>query len=93
MKSILRPMLILIVISLLIFLAVSFSRIGYAQATQSGTANFANGAFTLQATATAPAETDRSEIGSTDWITVMSFGIVAIVIIPILIKRKSWSKD
>jgi hypothetical protein len=44
-------------------------------------------AFLLQAT---PPPEDLSEIGSTDGIIVMGFVIVLIVIIPILLQRKSW---
>ena len=49
-------------------------------------------AFLLQATATPPPE-DRSEIGSTDGIIIMGFVIVLIVIIPILLQRKSWMES
>jgi len=47
-------------------------------------------AFFLQTTPT-PAQADRSEVGSTDDIVVMGFVIVAIVLLPILIRRKAWS--
>jgi hypothetical protein len=50
------------------------------------------GAFLLQATATPPAD-DLSEIGSTDGIVVMGFVIVLIVIVPILLQRKSWMES
>lgn len=46
-------------------------------------------AFFLQTTAT-PEPVDRSEVGSTDGIAVMGFVIVAIVIVPILLRRKAW---
>jgi hypothetical protein len=36
---------------------------------------------------------DQSEIGSTDWIMVMGVVIVTIIVIPIFLKRKSWSQD
>ena len=32
-----------------------------------------------------------SEVGSTDWITLVSVLIVLIVVVPIIIRRKSWS--
>lgn len=32
-----------------------------------------------------------SEVGSTDWITLVSFLIVLIVIAPILVRRKTWN--
>jgi hypothetical protein len=50
-----------------------------------GAASLASGA--LQAT---PTPTPVSEVGSTDWITLVSIIIVLIVIIPILIRRRSW---
>jgi hypothetical protein len=51
--------------------------------------NFAAAAFFLQPTKT-PQPQDLSVIGSTDWITVMGFVIALIIIIPILLRRKSW---
>jgi hypothetical protein len=49
-------------------------------------------AFLFQITTTPQIEEDRSEIGSTDGITVMGFVIVAIIIIPIILKRKNWAQ-
>lgn len=37
-----------------------------------------------------PTPVPAAEVGSTDWITLVSIIIVLIVIIPILIRRKSW---
>lgn len=42
------------------------------------------------ATATVPA--DASVPGSTDWITLMGFLIVAIVMLPLLLRRSTWTK-
>ncbi len=42
------------------------------------------------ALAATPTPAVISEVGSTDWITLVSIIIVLIVIIPILIRRKSW---
>jgi hypothetical protein len=50
------------------------------------------GAFFLQSTTTPPAQ-DLTEIGSTDGIVFMSFVIVLIIIIPILLRRKSWMEN
>lgn len=47
-------------------------------------------AYFLQATPTPPGGVDRTEVGSTDGIVVMGGVIVLIVLVPILIKRKSW---
>ena len=94
MKLLFRPTLIIIIISLLIFLTISLSGFGYVQTINTDTQAYTSGALiAIQTTATPQAEEDRSEIGSTDWITVMSIVIVAIVIVPILLKRKSWSQD
>lgn len=49
------------------------------------------GSLNLQATVT-PVVKSVSEIGSTDWITLVSVVIVLIILVPILILRKSWSK-
>lgn len=46
-------------------------------------------AFFLQTTPT-PEQKDLSKIGSTDGITAMGFFIALIIIIPILLRRKSW---
>jgi len=46
-------------------------------------------AFLLQTTPT-PQPKDLSKIGSTDGITAMGFLIALIIIIPILLRRKSW---
>jgi hypothetical protein len=46
-------------------------------------------AFFLQTTPT-PQPKDLSKIGSTDGITAMGFFIALIIIIPILLRRKSW---
>ncbi len=51
--------------------------------------NLAAAAFFLQPTKT-PQPKDLSIVGSTDWITVMGFVIALIIIIPILMRRKSW---
>lgn len=48
-------------------------------------------AFAAQATATAPAA-DTSRIGSTDGIVWLSVVIVLIVVIPILLRRDTWSR-
>jgi hypothetical protein len=47
--------------------------------------------FFLQATPT-PQPKDLSKIGSTDGIVAMGFLIALIIIIPILLRRKSWTQ-
>jgi len=51
--------------------------------------SLAAAAFFLQPTKT-PQPKDLSVVGSTDWITVMGFVIALIIIIPLLLCRKSW---
>jgi len=49
-------------------------------------------AFYSQVTSTPQVE-DASEIGSTDGIVLMGIIIVLLVVVPILLQRKSWSSD
>jgi len=51
--------------------------------------NSVNGAFFMQLTAT-PQPEGLSKVGSTDGIVLMGILIALIVIIPILLQRKSW---
>ncbi len=46
----------------------------------------------FQTTPSPPVEEDRSEVGSTDGIVAMGGVIALIVLIPILIQRKSWTQ-
>jgi hypothetical protein len=80
------PPLITIGLSLLLAFfsaALTYSRPSDAQI------NFSTGAFFLQVTPT-PQQEDRSEIGSTDEIIIMSGVIALIIVTPILLLRKSW---
>jgi hypothetical protein len=52
-----------------------------------------NAVMFFQTTSTPPLQEDRSEIGSTDGITLLSFAIIAIIVIPILVLRKHWSEN
>ena len=91
MKKLIRPALLLIISLLLVFISVAFSSTRAAQSSK--LAKYSSATFLLQTTTATPQpEEDRSEIGSTDGITVMSFVIVAIIIIPIILKRKSWAQ-
>ena len=49
-------------------------------------------AFYAQVTSTPQVE-DASEIGSTDGIVLLGIIIVLLVVVPILLQRKSWSSD
>jgi hypothetical protein len=70
-------------------LSVLFSRTSYVQSSR--LAGYTGASFFLQTSPTPQPEVDKSEVGSTDGITLMSFVIVAIIIIPIVLQRKYWS--
>ncbi len=89
MKKIIRPALILIISLTLALISAAFTNTA---SRQSGKfAEFSNTAFAYQITATPLPKQDHSEVGSTDGVTIMSFIIVAIIVVPIIIKRKNWS--
>jgi hypothetical protein len=85
MKRFVRPF---ITIGLGLILALLSAALTYSVPT-SMQASFASGVFLSQTTATPPPQ-DRSEIGSTDGIIAMGFVIAVIIIVPILLQRKSW---
>ena len=91
MKRFIHPATLLVVSLCLVLFSVAFSRSISAQsATLTGNTG---AALFFQTTATPEAQEDRSEIGSTDGITLMSFAIAAIIIIPILLQKKHWSEN
>lgn len=49
------------------------------------------GGASVAAAAQTPTPQAVSEVGSTDWITLVTFAIVLIVIVPILLRRKTWT--
>ena len=51
---------------------------------------FGDGAFFVAQSTSTPRQKEVSEIGSTDGILVMGFVIALIIVIPILLRRKSW---
>lgn len=53
--------------------------------------NIAQGAFLAQITVT-PTPVEISEVGSTDGIVLMAIFIVVVVIVPVLIWRRSWAR-
>jgi hypothetical protein len=79
---------LLITLGLSLALALFAAAITYSTPSQAKM-SFTPRAFFLQETPT-PQEEDLSEIGSTDEIIVMSGVIVFIVIVPILLRHKSW---
>jgi len=91
MKRFIRPATILIACLFLVLFSVAFSQSLSAQSAK--LADNSGAALLFQTTATPQPQEDRSEIGSTDGITALSFVIVAIIIIPILLQRKSWTQS
>lgn len=81
-----RPAAIFAISVLLAILAAGFTYTAKIYGLESST----RAAITLQTTATPGIEEDLSEIGSTDGIVIMGGVIVLIVILPIILKRKSW---
>jgi hypothetical protein len=90
MKKFIRTITILIISLLLALAVVAFS--GTNSTESSKFAQYSNSAFFFQITATPQPVEDRSEIGSTDGLTLMSLIIVMIIVIPIFLKRKNWSQ-
>ena len=90
MKRRIRPSIILLISLLLVFFGVAVSRSASMQPVKFS--RYTGAAFFFQMTTTPQPQQDRSEIGSTDGITLMSFAIVAIIIIPIILQRKRWSQ-
>jgi len=85
MNKLMRP---IITIGLGLVLALSSAALSSSRpAVLSG--NPVAAAFFLQTTPT-PQPKDLSKIGSTDGIVAMGFLIALIIIVPILLRRKSW---
>jgi hypothetical protein len=85
MKKIARP---LITLGLGLFLAFFSAALTYFPPSYTQSA-LSSAAFFSQTTPT-PEQTDKSEIGSTDQIVVLGVTICIIVVLPILLRRKSW---
>ena len=85
MRKIVRPF---ITIGLGLVLALFSAALNYS-APPAIQADFPAASFFLQITPT-PKPEDLSVIGSTDGIIVMGFVIAIIIIVPILLRRKSW---
>ena len=90
MKKFIRPISILLISLLLALFSVAFTHSNYVESgepsSNSGVALF------FQTTSTPHAKADTSEVGSTDGITIMSFVIVALIVIPIYLQRRHWSQ-
>ena len=88
MKKIIRPAIIL---GISLMIALTSAAITYTEKISSLGYSTTASIF-LQTTPTPQAEEDRSEVGSTDTIAVMGGVITLIVLIPILLQRKSWTQ-
>ena len=85
MKRLISP---LITIGLGVLLAILSAALTYSSPSQAQKA-FTDSSYFLQTTPT-PQQEDRSEVGSTDEIVIMGGVIALIVIVPILLRQKSW---
>ena len=85
MKKIARP---IITLGIGLFLALFSAALTYIPPLETQN-TISSAAFFLQTTPT-PEQTDKSEIGSTDEIVFLGVAICIIVILPILLQRKSW---
>jgi hypothetical protein len=90
MKKFIRPVIILIISLSLALTVVAFSATNSTGSTRLD--DYSGAAFFFQITATPQPVDDRSEIGSTDGLTLLSIIITTIIVIPILLKRKNWSQ-
>ncbi len=86
MKKLRRPIVTIAIGLLLALISAALTVYSASPAIQGG---LAAAAFFLGPTKT-PQPKDLSEIGSTDGIVVMGFVIALIIIVPILLQRKSW---
>lgn len=78
----------LITIGLSLALALCSAALTYSANSDART-SFTTGVFFMQATPS-PQTDDKSEMGNTDQIVIMGSVISVIIIVPILMKRKSW---
>ena len=90
MKKFIRPIIILSISLLLALTVVAFS--GSSATQTSKFAEYSGAALFFQITTTPQPAEDQSEIGSTDGLTLMSFIIVTIIVVPIFLKRRNWSQ-
>jgi len=91
MKKLIRPIIILLMSLFLALTVVAFSGTNSIQSSKFG--EHSGAALFFQITATPQPAQDRSEIGSTEGLILMSFVIVTIIVIPIFLKRKSWTQS
>jgi len=86
MKRFTRPFIILLISLFLVLFNVAFNHSNHIQTSNAGTAIF------FKTTTQSHQQVDKSEVGSTDGITIMSFVIVALIVVPIYLQRRHWSQ-
>jgi len=89
MKKLIRAA---IVMGMCLLLGVFSSTITHAVQSPPSLRHTTGAALFLQITPSPQPEVDHSEVGSTDGIMIMGGVIALIVIVPILLKRKSWAR-
>ena len=90
MKKLIRPSIFLFTSLLLILISAAFSQSISGQSFK--LTDSVGKVLSYQTTNTPPPKQDKSEIGSTDGITILSFVIIVIIVLPILLKRKDWAQ-
>jgi hypothetical protein len=87
MKKFIRLFIILFISVILVLFGAAFSHSNFAQSGNTGADLF------FQATSTPLPQPDKSEVGSTDGITILSFMITALIVVPIYLQRRHWSQS
>ena len=85
MNKFMRP-----IITIGLGLVLAFSSAALSSATPPATQGTPGAATLFPQTTPTPQSKDLSKVGSTDWIAALGFLIAIIIIIPILLRRKSW---
>jgi hypothetical protein len=89
MKKFIRPAIILGVSLLIAFTSAAITYT--AKIASQGYSTTAS--LFLQTTPTPQVKEDHSKVGSTDGIIIMGCVITAIVLIPVIIQRKAWTRE
>jgi len=87
MKRFTRPFIIPFLSLFMVLFSVAFNRSNHLQASNTGAAMF------FKTTTQSHQQVDKSEVGSTDGITIMSFVIVALIVAPIYLQRRHWARS
>lgn len=88
MKRLIRPTAILVIGLLVALLSAAVTHTGRTE----GSGYSATTSYFLDTAPAQPLEDDQSVMGSTDGIVAMGGIIVLIILIPIVVQRKSWMR-